>query len=157
MQKPSSQQLLLLIATLWVGSLWTVGYVVAPTLFATLDDRAMAGNIAGALFRVEAWLSLACAFTMIALVLLRSARAEPQRAVVLRLTGAMAVCTAIGYFGMEPAMAAVREAGYLANAASGQAEMTDNARTMFGVLHGIAAVIFFVQSLLGIALVLKLR
>ena len=25
--------------TLWVGGLWTIGYVVAPTLFSTLADR----------------------------------------------------------------------------------------------------------------------
>ncbi|HEX7634207.1 MAG TPA: DUF4149 domain-containing protein, partial [Noviherbaspirillum sp.] len=49
----------LLIATLWVGSLWTVGYLVAPTLFATLSDRALAGMIAGSIFRLEAWLSVA--------------------------------------------------------------------------------------------------
>ncbi|MGH8809748.1 MAG: DUF4149 domain-containing protein, partial [Noviherbaspirillum sp.] len=42
----------LLIATLWVGSLWAVGYLVAPTLFATLPDSVLAGTIAGRLFRV---------------------------------------------------------------------------------------------------------
>ena len=30
--------------TLWIGALWTVGYVVAPTLFSTLSDRALAGT-----------------------------------------------------------------------------------------------------------------
>ncbi|MCE2832533.1 MAG: DUF4149 domain-containing protein, partial [Oxalobacteraceae bacterium] len=44
-----------LLVTFWVGSLWTVGYLAAPTLFATLPDRALAGSIAGSLFRVEAW------------------------------------------------------------------------------------------------------
>ncbi|MCK5382667.1 MAG: DUF4149 domain-containing protein, partial [Gammaproteobacteria bacterium] len=33
---PSLERILL---TLWVGSLWVVGFVVAPVLFAELDDR----------------------------------------------------------------------------------------------------------------------
>ena len=41
---PSLERILL---TLWVGSLWVVGFVVAPVLFAELDDRALAGSTAG--------------------------------------------------------------------------------------------------------------
>ena len=59
-------RLRILVATLWAGSLWTIGFVVAPTLFATLSDRVLAGNIAGSLFRVEAWLSIACAVLLLA-------------------------------------------------------------------------------------------
>ncbi|HEY0845985.1 MAG TPA: DUF4149 domain-containing protein, partial [Noviherbaspirillum sp.] len=58
----------LLIATLWAGSLWTVGYLVAPTLFASLADRVQAGMIAGRLFRIEAWLSVACAAALLLLI-----------------------------------------------------------------------------------------
>ena len=31
-----------ILLTAWVGGLWAIGYIAAPTLFATLDDRAMA-------------------------------------------------------------------------------------------------------------------
>ncbi|MES2016126.1 MAG: DUF4149 domain-containing protein, partial [Pseudomonadota bacterium] len=48
----------LLLITLWAGSLWTIGYVVAPTLFATLHDRVLAGVIAGSMFTSQAWLSM---------------------------------------------------------------------------------------------------
>ena len=47
--------------TLWVGSLWTVGGLVAPLLFAQLADRNLAGNIAGILFTGQTWLGVACA------------------------------------------------------------------------------------------------
>ena len=32
-----------LLTVVWLGSLWTVGYLVAPVLFATLPERALAG------------------------------------------------------------------------------------------------------------------
>ena len=37
--------------TLWVGGLWAIGYLAAPTLFAELSDRALARQLAGAMFR----------------------------------------------------------------------------------------------------------
>ena len=40
------------VLTLWVGGMWTTGYLVTPVLFSTLQDRMLAGNIAGRLFGV---------------------------------------------------------------------------------------------------------
>lgn len=139
-----------LIATLWVGSLWTVGYLVAPTLFATLADRTLAGTIAGSLFRIEAWVSLACALALL-LIMWRTAPKTPQGSILMRLVLGMLVCTLIGYFGLQPFMAAIREA----SAASGG--MSADAKMQFGTLHGAASGIFLLQSLLGVALILKMR
>lgn len=151
----------LLIATLWVGSLWTIGYVVAPTLFATLADRVLAGTIAASLFRIEAWLSLACALVLLVLHVRNRAPDDAGRptslpAMLSKLTPlklilAMAACTLIGYFGLQPFMATIREAA----AASGG--MAGEAKRNFGMLHGAASGIFLVQSLLGVALVLRMR
>lgn len=143
-----------MIASLWVGSLWTVGYLVAPTLFATLADRALAGTIAGNVFRIEAWLSLACAVSLLLLLGRKPAtlpgagwfaRCSPSRLVI-----GMALCTLIGYFGLQPFMAAIREA------AAGR-EMTGDARLYFGLLHGAASLVYLLQSSLGVLLILKLR
>ena len=136
-----------LVITSWVGSLWTVGYLVAPTLFITLSDRVLAGTIAGRLFRVEAWLSLVAGAFLLLLFLLRGASNPPYR-VMFKLVAAMVLCTLIGYFALQPFMAALREA------AAGGA-MEGAARTRFGLLHGVASAIYLVQSLLGIMLVLK--
>ncbi|KAF3999369.1 DUF4149 domain-containing protein [Glaciimonas immobilis] len=142
----------LLITTLWVGSLWTVGYVVAPTLFATLADRVLAGTIAGSLFRVEAWLSVACGLMLTLLFCFRTADDNaPLRKTLLRLTLALLVCTLIGYFGLQPFMASIREA----TGAGGV--MSATAKTQFGILHGVASGIYLIQSLLGIGLILRLR
>jgi hypothetical protein len=140
------------IATLWVGSLWTIGYLVAPTLFSILPDRVLAGTIAGQLFRIEAWLSLACAVALILLVIFSDHDRNPrQRKVVLAVVCGMLVCTLVGYFGLQPLMAALREA------AGPNGVMGSDARIKFGVLHGISSVIYLIQSLLGVALVLKVK
>ena len=148
------QRARLLIATLWVGSLWTVGYVVAPTLFATLADRSLAGTIAGSLFRIEAWLSLVCGMALL-IAASRISRAAPatidKRSTVLQLVLGMLACTLVGYFGLQPFMAAIRETSAVAGG------MDADARMHFGALHGAASGIFLLQSLLGVALILKLR
>ena len=41
-----------ILAAVWVGGACIVGLVVAPTLFAFISDRALAGDIAGFLFRL---------------------------------------------------------------------------------------------------------
>lgn len=142
----------LLIATLWAGSLWTVGYLAAPTLFMTLPDKVLAGTIAGSLFRVEAWLSVFCAITLTALVMWRADKGEVgQRKLWLTLIIGMLACTLVGYFGLQPYMAALRET-------AGPAGVTmSDAKLQFGILHGISSGIYLVESLLGVALILKIR
>jgi len=49
-----------ILLTLWVGGLWAIGYIVAPALFANLEDRALAGTLAGVMFNIIAWVGLAC-------------------------------------------------------------------------------------------------
>lgn len=142
----------LLIATLWAGSLWTVGYLVAPTLFATLADKVLAGTIAGRLFRIEAWLSLACA---VALLVLVRPSSGPENAKIRRqlcwLVGGMLACTLIGYFSLQPFMSALRDAAGAAGVMDSEAKM------QFGILHGVSSAFYLVQSLLAVALVLKVR
>jgi len=142
----------LLIATLWVGSLWTVGYLVAPALFATLPDRVLAGMIAGGLFRIEAWLAVACGLSLALLFSFRTGDDNaPLRKTLLRLTLLMLLCTLIGYFGIQPFMASLREA------AGPGGVMSSAAKTQFGILHGIASGIYLIQSVLGVGLILRLR
>lgn len=137
----------LLLITAWVGSLWTVGYLVAPTLFLTLADRVLAGTIAGKLFRLEAWISLVVGICLL-LVLRRGQSRGVRRATMYKLVGAMLACTLLGYFALQPSMAALREA-----AAGGMLEGA--ALTRFGILHGIASALYLIQSVLGIVLVIK--
>ena len=139
-----------LLITLWAGSLWTVGYLAAPLLFATLPDRMLAGTIAGSLFRAEAWLSLACGILLLAIF--RSDTTLQSRTICTRIVIVMLVCVVVGYFGLQPFMAEIRAA-----AAQAGGVMDDAMRMRFGVLHGVASIIYLLQSVAAIVLVLKTR
>jgi len=128
----------LLITTAWVGSIWTIGYLVAPTLFKTLADTALAGTIAGQLFSVEAWFSVVCALMLIVISIY-------QRQHFPKLVLGMLVCTLIGFFALHPFMANLRAAG-LAN---------PDVKWQFGILHGVSSGIYLMQSVLGAMLVLR--
>ncbi|HEY8606340.1 MAG TPA: DUF4149 domain-containing protein [Noviherbaspirillum sp.] len=147
-----ASRVVLLVVTAWVGSLWTVGYLVAPTLFATLADRALAGTIAGRLFRVEAWLTLACGLVLLGMFLLSGAVEEVRRRrQLVAIVVAMLACTAIGFFALQPFMADLR-----ASAGPGRV-MDADARARFGLLHGVASALYLIQSLLGVVLLLRVR
>lgn len=142
----------LLIATLWAGSLWALGYIAAPTLFAVLPEPMLAGAVAGVLFRIEAWLSVSCALALFGLLHWDGQVIQPHlRRTLLLLVLAMLLCTLAGYFGIQPFMAelriAVGEGGVLEGAA----------RARFGMLHGAASLFYLMQSLLAVALIWKLR
>jgi len=127
----------LLITTAWVGSLWTIGYLVAPTLFVTLSDTAWAGTIAGRLFYVEACFSVVCALLLSAFSLYQYKRLP-------WLVLGMLFCTIIGYFVLHSFMVNLRAAG-LTN---------PEVKWQFGLLHGISSGVYLMQSILGAMLVL---
>ncbi len=139
-----------LIVTLWAGSLWTIAYLVAPILFATLPDKVLAGTIAGKLFQAEAWLSVACAIFMIFLIKRSVSDNNPKkRRQLLWIVGGMLACTVVGYFALQPFMAALRETAGIGGVMNSEAKM------QFGILHGVSSTIYLVQSLLGALLVWK--
>jgi len=125
-----------ILLTLWVGSLWVSGFLVAPLLFTLLEDRALAGSLAGELFTITAWIGLACGAALLLLNAL-GFRAINWRGMVL---AGMLLLVATGQFVLTPQITGLREQG-LANTAR------------FGQLHGVASVLFVVTSLLGLLLV----
>jgi hypothetical protein len=134
-----------------VGSLLTIGYAAAPTLFATLD-RVAAGTVAARLFRIEAFIGVLCGILALALgnvLVRRGALAyRPLRA----LLAGMLVCVLVGYFALQPFMEAMRGAALEAGVDVAHSAYA----TRFGLLHGISSLIYLIESLLGIALVWKL-
>ncbi len=141
-----------LIATLWAGSLWTIGYLVAPTLFLQLPDKHLAGTIAGYLFKAEAWLSVTCALALIIIHWWQRTHDQAHLArILLVLPVAMLCCTLAGYFALQPWMAALREA------AGPQGISVSGDRAVFGMLHGLSSLFYLTQSILAVVLILKIR
>lgn len=136
-----------ILLTLWVGGLWAVGYIVTPTLFHVLDDRQLAGMLAGRLFGIMSYLGLACGLLLLAAVLYqagRAWRATWQIWVLLIMLGLIS----LGEFGLTQQMQALKAAhpqGFIQGTEAAQ---------QFGMLHGLSSGLFLATSLLGLALVI---
>ncbi|WP_426175598.1 DUF4149 domain-containing protein [Massilia sp. TWR1-2-2] len=140
----------LLVAALWAGSLWTIGYVVAPTLFLTLHDNVLAGTIVGYLLRTEAWLCIGCALVLRLLVMFSPMEKERKRTLYVLIV-AMLLCAIVIYVGLQPAMANLKEA-----AGAAGLKGTPEGRT-FGIVHGASQLVYLVESVLAGVLLAKMR
>ncbi len=128
-----------LLLTLWVGAQWGIGYLAAPILFANLDDRHLAGTLAGHMF---VWLDLFGAIACLILLAIawtgRSGRAGGSRVWALLLLLAI---IAVEELVFHPRIAALREAGIPDGSA---------AAAHFAWVHGGAQVLYLVASLVGL-------
>jgi hypothetical protein len=125
-----------ILTVLWIGSLWTIGYIVAPTLFHVLEDRMLAGMLAGRLFSIESYLGLVCGMV---LLLADLANGQPGRRFTWRtgLLMAMLAIIVISEFLIRPLLVDLK--------AQGASQGADFAR-----LHGISAILYLANSLLGL-------
>lgn len=140
-----------LLTVVWVGSLLTIGYAVAPVLFTSLD-RTEAGAVAAQLFRIEGILGVVCGVLLqgLANVLIRRGNDAYRR---LRwLIAGMLVCVLVGYFALEPFMNALRVAALEAGTDVGHSAYA----ARFGVLHGVSSLFYLIESLLAMVLVWRL-
>jgi hypothetical protein len=132
--------------TLWVGGLWTIGYLVAPTLFSALSDRQLAGVLAGKLFALIGWVGLFCAAYLLLSMLLRLGGGALKRG-VFWLVVVMAALTVVSQFGIQPWLAQLKAE------ALPREVMESVLRDRFATWHGISSILYLVQSLLGVLLV----
>ncbi|MBK6975337.1 MAG: DUF4149 domain-containing protein [Candidatus Methylophosphatis roskildensis] len=133
--------------TLWVGGLWAIGYVVAPTLFHELPaNRTLAGNLAGNMFAMIAWVGIGCAGYLVLFLFLRRGLAA-FRSGVFWLVLLMLLLTLAGHFGVQPIMAQLKAE------ALPREVMESVLRDRFARWHGVSSVLYLIQSLLGAALV----
>ena len=158
MQNPSApkhtgaQQLFILTAGMWVGSILAVGYLVAPTIFTTLTDRQVAGMVAGSIFKAEAYLSIViCIALMVLANLLVTRGLNHYKAIRLLLLG-MLICSAAASFILIPWLDTLRDQALL----EGMPVMLSPSADLFRKLHGVSGVLFLIQSALGIYLVWRL-
>ncbi|WP_263771815.1 DUF4149 domain-containing protein [Propionivibrio soli] len=126
--------------TLWVGGVWSIGYIVAPILFATLDDKQLAGLVAGKMFTFVGWIGLGCGVY----VLLYSRLREEKNRVFSWCVFAMLVLTVAMLFGIQPLMAQLKLQAFPLDV------MQSPLRARFVFWHGLSSVLYLLQSLLGI-------
>jgi hypothetical protein len=140
----------LLLAALWAGSVWAVSYLAAPSAFAVLDST-QAGNVVGVMLTRSAWLAIALA-VLVAVLTARSPDLDARRRRWLYgVVGGMVACSLIVYLGLQPMMAAIREAAGPAGVRASPQWGT------FAALHGVSQALYLIESILGAVLVVKAR
>ena len=136
-----------LLQTLWVGGLLAVGYLAVPILFHSLDDRRLAGELAGHMFSAMNVVGFVCGGVLLlsALIAAKSGWLKTRRIQVLLV---MLALVAVGAFVLQPMMQDLKATGLLAGS---------EAAAQFGKLHGVSSMLYLINSLLGLYLVMQTR
>ena len=134
-----------MLLSLWVGALWSIGYLAVPTLFASLDDRVLAGVVAGKMFTGVSLIGLGCGTALLASFWMQSVQPLRERRVQMLI--AMLVLVVLGEFILQPQMAVLKAEGLIEGS---------GAAARFGVLHGIASILYFANSIIGMVLLVMM-
>ena len=130
-----------LLPAIWLGALLVIAGIATPAAFAVLP-AADAGRVAGRILANEATLSVVLGGVVAVLErqaarLAAEAGQGPQFSTGLMLALGAVFCTVVGYYGLQPMMAAAR---------AGQGALS------FGQLHAVSAVFYALKVLLVAAL-----
>jgi len=128
------------LLTLWVGGMWAIGYMAVPLLFKLLEDRKLAGSVAGEMFMLISIIGLVCSAILLATQMSRVGWRQWR---VWCLFG-MFIMVAVNLFALQPLMADLKAQGLIEGS---------EAAKQFGILHGVSSVLYLMTSLCGLALV----
>ncbi len=134
--------------TLWVGGLWAIGYLAAPVLFYNLEDRVLAGMLAGRMFAMVAWVGMACAAYLLLFRLGRFGAGVLKQAFFWTVL-AMLLLTLAQAFGIHPLLQQIKDQ------ALPQDVMQSLLRDRFQTWHGVSSAVYLIESLLGLFLVAR--
>jgi hypothetical protein len=139
----------LIVITLWVGALWMTGFT-AYVLFDTLQDKQLAGNLAGRLFTIVSYIGMASAFYLLIQRLLDFGTGVLKQSFFWAVL-VMLLLVLAGHFGIQPILAQLK------TSALPNDVMHSVFADRFSTWHGIASVAYLAECLLGFVVVLKVR
>jgi hypothetical protein len=139
----------LIVVTFWVGALWMTGFT-AYVLFDTLQDKQLAGSLAGKLFTIVSYIGMASALYLLIQRLLDYGTGALKQSFFWAVI-AMLLLVLAGHFGIQPLLAQLKT-----NALPNDV-MHSVFADRFSKWHGIASVAYIVECLLGFVLVLNAR
>lgn len=142
-------RLSLIVLTLWAGALWMTG-VSAYILFDSLQDKQMAGMLAGRLFTIVSYIGLASASFLLLYRLLGYGTAAFKQA-FFWVVFLMLLLIIAGHFGIQPLLEGLKSQALPADVM--QSVFADRFKTW----HGIASVAYLMECLLAVVMVLKAR
>lgn len=124
-----------IVLTFWAGSLWSICGLVAPTLFAVLDDRRLAGQLAGRFFDLATVIGVVAGLLLLAPTLGRYVMPGKYTRTLVLITAGLPLVSKLA---LSPLMEQARAAGDMAR---------------FGMLHGGAAALFVAACACALAVV----
>ncbi len=133
-----------IILTLWVGALWAIGYLAVPLLFSGLDDRRLAGELAGEMFKAVGYVGLVSGIILLVTAVIMAPRRWLRQWRNGVLIGMLALI-AIGLFGLQPYMQELKAQGLVPGSIQA---------AKFGKLHGVSSGLYLMNSLMGLVLVI---
>lgn len=139
----------LIVITFWVGALWMTG-LTAYVLFDTLQDKQLAGSLAGELFTIVSYIGMASAFYLLIQRLLDYGTGALKQSFFWAVF-VMLLLVLAGHFGIQPLLSQLKTDA-LPNDVM-QSVFADRFRNW----HGVASVAYLLECLLGFVLVLKAR
>ena len=139
----------LILITLWVGALWTTG-ATAYVLFDTLQDRQLAGQLAGTFFRYVSYLGLFAGFYLLIQRLLSYGTSALKQGFFWAVF-VMLLLVLAGHFGIQPLLAQLKASAFPSDV------MQSVFSSRFRTWHGVASIAYVAQCLLGFIVVLKAR
>ncbi len=139
----------LIVITLWVGALWATG-ISAYVLFDSLQDKQLAGNLAGKLFTVVSYIGMVSGFYLLIQRLLDYGTGALKQSFFWAVF-VMLLLVLAGHFGIQPILAQLKADAMPSDV------MHSIFAERFGKWHGVASVAYLVECLLGFVLVLKAR
>lgn len=145
-----ADKLALVAITLWVGTLWAIGYLAAPVLFSALGDKSLAGMLAGRMFTLVAYIGMVCGFYLLIHRVANFGGAALRQGFFWAVL-AMLLMAVAGHFGIHPILEGLKEQ------ALPKEVMESIFRDRFARWHGISSIVYLVQSVMGLVLVLAAR
>ena len=135
-----------LVLFFWVGSVWSLGGISAPVLFSALEDKQLAGLLAGKMFTVGAWVGIVAGVYLLVYSFMRDG-ARALKTWFFWLVLIMWLLTLAGHFGIQPILQNLK------NQALPLAVMQSVFADRFSQWHGISRILWNIQALLGVVLV----
>ena len=134
------------LLVLWIGGMWAIGYLAAPVLFAALDDKQLAGNLAGRLFDWMAWIGIAAAAYLLVYRIARDGGVA-LKPLFFWIVALMLALILAAQFGVQPILQGLKDQ------AMPQAVMQSVFADRFRHWHGVSSILYLIQSALGLVLV----
>ena len=135
-----------ILLTFWIGAMWSVGLIVAPTLFSLLESKVLAGNLAGQMFSIIYYLSIFSLLYFLLRYYFTVAQKPIFRRALFWVLLAMLLAMLIQLFVLQPLMADLRAGG-----------LVGENKARFGMLHGIAWLLYLLDCVLAFYVLLKWR